>query len=195
MNRLREKNTLLKYLIIMALFLVPVFAVQCVLSQEKNSGMEIKSPKDIVVQYIENDLRGSRLSSRTWREKMHPFYYDTETDEPGWDTITVVKGYTIVTTGITGNDATVAVHYDILCDIGTQVSVRSKTDARVVYSLRMRNGAWKLNGYKTCPLVSEDTAIKHVAGLCKKSGNNTAAKKRNQKLLRDLQQLIKEKKQ
>ena len=155
----------------------------------------VESPDTVVRHYIENDLKGYRLSSRTWRQKMYPFYYDRETDEPGWDTITVVKGYEVVNTAVAGNDATVAVHYDILCDIGTQVSVRSKTNARVVYSLRMRNGAWKLNGYKTCPLVSQDTAIEHVAGLCKKSENNTAAKKRNLKLLRDLQQLIKETKE
>ncbi len=73
-------------------------------------------------------------------------------------------------------------------DIINNKLVVSKIKPVIVYSLKKKDGVWKLTGYKSCPIISKETAINFVSKSIDKT-NDVELKKQNEMLLNDLNNL------
>lgn len=69
-----------------------------------------KTPKQVVEEYCKLDAAGALTSSEGWPTISPLFVWP---DAPGWDTFTVVRGYTVGTEKKVGKTATVPVQYEV----------------------------------------------------------------------------------
>lgn len=69
-----------------------------------------KTPKQVVEEYCKLDAAGALTSSEGWPTISPLFVWP---DAPGWDTFTVVRGYTVGAEKKVGNTATVPVQYEV----------------------------------------------------------------------------------
>ena len=92
----------------------------------------------VVEKFCHLDAQGKRLSSDYNDEFKN---LTTWEDEPGWDTVVLIRGYTITQEIYQGNRARVTVFYQL----------KSKPPEKVVYRLRLINGVWKIDTPQTEP--------------------------------------------
>jgi len=86
------------------------------------------------------DFDGARTRSDTFSRVNHLVLWPTE---PGWDTVTVVKDFRIVSSRKSGKTATVIVEFDTLGEMaGWEFEARSKKD-RVEFTLELGDREWE----------------------------------------------------
>ena len=101
------------------------------------------NPSDTVRQYCQKDFEGVRLSSETWDQVASLVTWEVE---QGWDVVTGISGYKIISEEISKNKATVRVEF--INEAGTMRE-------HISINLREEDGSWKIAppGYR--PHVSQ----------------------------------------
>lgn len=101
------------------------------------------TPASVVSRYCQSDFNGARTSSQTYREVTHLVRW---TSEPGWDTVSVVKKFGIVSKRTISRHATVVVDYEVLGEIAGWDFTSEQRTERVQYSLDLGDKAGTPNG-------------------------------------------------
>ena len=120
------------------------------------------SPDAVVRAFCEADFRGAQTASKTWRELAQ---YAVWPDAPGWDTFTIVSGYTVSRVRQTSRSAKVRVVYDVLGVLEGEVARRTPERPTVIYSLVRRSGRWKVASPQLDPHLSPKVALQILDGL------------------------------
>src|SRR5262245_5616733 len=94
------------------------------------------TPRVVVEAYCKADFDGMQTSSETWPKFVR---YAAWPDAPGWDTFTIVSGYTIASAG----RSRVRVVYHVLGALEGEVARAEPRDVTVEYRLVRRGGRWK----------------------------------------------------
>jgi len=151
----------------------------CLVTAATDSKSRVRSsPESIVKEYCQKDFDGARTSSQTYSQVDHLYLWP---EEPGWDTVTIVKSYRIVSSQMRGNHAVVTVEYQTLGDIGGSEFLEDHTSTKVAFKLELgskewtwkndepvlevSNLAWRITYPIMQPHISVPYAIKHVASL------------------------------
>ena len=119
-----------------------------------NTCMAGDTPSEVVRKFCQFDFEGARLSSKTYSDIVPLISYP---EEPGWDTVISITGYTIKKEKIFGNNAEVIVEYNIDQSWPAGVTIPNIE----VIKLAQYDGAWRIKEYVMYPRVSKDV-------LCKK---------------------------
>ena len=102
--------------------------------------------------YCALDFGGARLSSTTF-EKVYPLI--TWEDEPGWDAIKLVDGFTLGAPRASGNRIEIPVIYEVVGTAdGAQVTRFGTRLETVKFELEPAGGTWKITGPIIPPHVS-----------------------------------------
>lgn len=129
------------------------------------------TPTEVVRQYCDFDLNTGRISSANFA-KLPPLV--TWEVEPGWDTVTVVSGFRIVSSKQFQRRALVAVNWDVLgYSEGENVKKERKSEV-VDYKLRLVKGVWKIESPAIPPHVSLPTVRAFVLSQFKKEPERQA---------------------
>jgi hypothetical protein len=89
-----------------------------------------------VEQYGKLDYKGARLQTRTY-ERISKFT-DWE-EEPGWDSVVVVKDYKIKSSHAAGNDASVSVEYTEYGKLNGSEFLANRRTETITFRLRKLN--------------------------------------------------------
>lgn len=154
-----------------------IAACAATLSGDSNSGVR-PTPESVVKQYCQKDFDGARTSSKTYSQMEHLFLWP---DEPGWDTVTVVKSYRIIASKLRGNIAVVTVEYQSLGEIAAWEFREENKSERVKFTLELGSKewvwkkdepvlaasklAWRITDPIMQPHISIPYAIKHFTWL------------------------------
>ncbi len=117
-----------------------------------------------IIQNIEafcnEDARGAQAWEDDWATKIKPL--TTWTDAPGWDKVTVIKGYRILAVKEDGNKAEVNLVYEV---VGNLVSdaiglnfIRDIKEEAVNYVLVKVDSSWKIESPQLEPHISAEAA-------------------------------------
>jgi hypothetical protein len=120
------------------------------------------APDAVVRAYCEADFKGMQTASETWHQLAQ---YAVWPDAPGWDTFTIVSGYTVSPARQTSRSAKVRVVYDVLGVLEGEVARRTPERPTVFYSLVRRSGRWKIASPQLDPHVSPKVALTILDGL------------------------------
>jgi hypothetical protein len=120
------------------------------------------SPEAVVRAYCESDYKGDQTASETWPKLAQ---YAVWPDAPGWDTFTIVTGYTVSRGRHTARSATVRVVYDVLGVLEGEEARRTPERPTVLYRLVRRGGRWKVASPQLEPHVSTNVALRILDGL------------------------------
>ena len=120
------------------------------------------SPDSVVRAYCDADFAGAQTASETWPKLAQ---YAVWPDAPGWDTFTIVAGYTVSRVRQTSRSARVRVVYDVLGVLEGEVARKTPERPTVVYSLVRRSGRWKVASPQLDPHVSPKVALRILDGL------------------------------
>ena len=107
------------------------------------------SPSEIVQKYCQKDYEGVRLSSRTWQEIAPLIAWQ---HEQGWDAVTGISEYKIVSEEIDGDRAIVRVQFE---------NQSGSLNENIDVTLNHESGEWKMAPPAYQPHVSQTL-------LCKK---------------------------
>jgi hypothetical protein len=116
------------------------------------------TPRAVVEAYLAADLGGAQTASETWPSFAR---YAVWPDAPGWDTFTIVAGYTVSAAG----PARVKVVYHVLGVLEGEQARAERREQTVVYRLVRRRGAWKVAAPQLEPHVSPEVALGIVDGM------------------------------
>jgi len=136
------------------------------------------SPESVVKRYCQKDFDGARTKSETYSQVEHLFLWPAE---PGWDILTVVKSYRILSSHVQGKHAVVTVEYETLGDIAAWDFKEEHKSMQVEFKLELgskewiwksdepvlvtSNLAWRITSPVIQPHISVPYAIKHVTSL------------------------------
>ena len=120
------------------------------------------TPDAVVRAYCEADFGGAQTASETWQKLAQ---YAVWPDAPGWDTFTIVSGYTVSRMRHTTRSARARVVYDVLGVLEGEVARRTPERPTVIYSLVRRSGRWKIASPQLDPHVSPKVALRILDGL------------------------------
>jgi len=129
--------------------LIVLFVLTGALLQD--SGEYRGSPEEVVRRYCDFDLRTGRISTANFA-KLPPLVSWEE--EPGWDTVTVVSGYKILSAKQYQDRATVTVKWDVLGRSEAENVTKDNKSEVIDYQLRLVKGLWKIEAPVIPPHVS-----------------------------------------
>jgi len=78
-------------------------------------------------------------------------------DEPGWDGVTIVSGYQIVSTKVSQSRAVISVRWQVIGDFSGEGVVARQKEELVEYHLKLVGALWKIDSPVICPHVSAVT--------------------------------------
>lgn len=124
-----------------------------------NSEVELgkTSARQTVEKYCRLDLKGARVGGTMRVPEI--FRLGAWKDEPGWDTITVVRGYRLVESRNTKTGAAVRVEYRDIGEIAENTLSLKSVIENVTFTLRRSNSGWKIVRPAIQPHLSVDAAI------------------------------------
>lgn len=123
-------------------------------------------PAGVVAAYLNEDAAGSGWSSETFPRLIR---YAVWPDAPGWDTVTVIKSFSILDTAVSGHKAKVKVVYSVLGQLGNDTFKKAISSEAVTYSLSLANGKWTIEEPQLMPHI----AVGDVIRLSKARENQT----------------------
>ena len=140
------------------------------------------SSVDVVQQYCQSDMKGSRLSSLNPDiDKMTAL--ETWPVEPGWGSATVIKDFEIVRAQAEQNTSSVEVRYSILGRMdGTRVTASRQHQELVTFTLKKFGDKWKIDRPMIPPHVSAQAAASALRALLGDEKNAQRKKQINQGL-------------
>jgi hypothetical protein len=112
------------------------------------------APGEVVRQYCEFDFKIGRISSENFAQ-LPPL--TTWEEEPGWDGVTVVSGFQIVSTKLSQNRAIVTVRWQVVGDFSAERVVAEQKEEVVEYQLKLVGALWKIDSPVIGPHVSAVT--------------------------------------
>jgi hypothetical protein len=117
-----------------------------------------RTPRAVVEAYCKADFDGMQTDSDTW-----PWFarYATWPDAPGWDTFTIVAGYTVSPAG----PSKARVVYEVLGVLAGEEARAEPGPEEVVYTLARRGRRWKVDAPQLRPHVSPEVAMRLLDGL------------------------------
>jgi hypothetical protein len=139
----------------------------CAKESTKNEA-SIKAVRTLVETYCIADFDGANLSTENYRKSSLPmFVLVGENEAPGWDTVSLVKAFTIKAVDVKGETATAVVSFDVLGEVpGAQRVNANRREEAYTFRLKKVDGRWKLIlPADLQPHISVDTAISHIQGL------------------------------
>ena len=114
------------------------------------------TPAAVVESYCKSDFDGDQFLGEHWDRFVQ---YATWPDAPGWDSATVVSGYTVTPVWKGSRTARVKVVYHVVGTLdGEDAKAREAAETHV-YKLVRRGGRWKVEAPQLRPHVSPGTAI------------------------------------
>lgn len=116
------------------------------------------TPRGVVEAYCRADFDGMQTSSETWPKFVR---YAAWPDAPGWDTFTIVAGYTVAS----AKGSRVRVVYHVLGALEGETARAEPRDVTVDYKLVRKGGRWKVATPQLDPHVSRAVALKILDGL------------------------------
>jgi hypothetical protein len=106
----------------------------------------------VLADFCTLDFDGARLSSTTWKQVAPLVSWQ---DEPGWDAVKLVEGFTLGAPQANGNRIEIPVFYEIVgTATGPQVNRFGKQLETVNFELEAVAGGWKVIGPVVQPHVS-----------------------------------------
>ena len=152
------------HLIISALILLPTAAC---MKDSKNEANQ-KAVHAVVETYCRADYDGANLSTDNYKKSSLPeLVVAGECEAPGWDTVSLVKAYSIKTVEVKGENASVEVQYEVLGEVpGAQEVEVKKQKENYIFRLKKVGDGWKLiTPADLKPHIAIDTAIRHIKEL------------------------------
>ena len=149
-------------------FIVLMFALSACTNKEKNQEAEASAVKNLVETYCRADSNGANLSSDNYLKSGLPgFMVAGDFESPGWDTVSLIKKYSITSVKVNGKIATVIVTYDTLGEVpGAEKVTIDKKNENYSFNLVKNDEKWKLKTpYDLQPHILVDTAIIHIQEL------------------------------
>lgn len=123
------------------------------------------TPEAAVEAYCRSDFNGDGLDSDSVKKL---WQYTTFEDGPGYDTVTIISGFKVVSTQmISTNMARVTVKYNTLvkdAEIYEQPIIKKGVET-TVYKLQKQGGRWKITAPQLQPHISLERMIKHLEEL------------------------------
>lgn len=123
------------------------------------------SPREVVQQYCDLDMKGARLSSQNpYNDAI--FALVAWPDEPGWDSATIVAGCKVQRAQIGELKSEVSMQYTVLGTMSGPGVVRAVNHTKVVtFVLEESQGEWKITRPMIRPHVSVDAAVDSLRWL------------------------------
>jgi len=121
-----------------------------------------KAPERVVRAFCDADFGGAQTASKTWPSLAQ---YAVWPDAPGWDTFTIVAGYTVSPLRRTARSASIRVVYDVLGVLEGDEARETPERPAVIYRLVRRAGRWKVASPQLDPHVSPKIALRILDGL------------------------------
>jgi len=121
----------------------------------------------LVQRYCEADLNGAMLGTENYKKSGLDEIIVAEEGHisPGWDTVTLIKGFKILGVTMGAHQGAVQVQYEVMGELADEVRLDQRTED---YDFRLvkKDGHWKLiEPYDLNPHISIETAIKHMQAL------------------------------
>jgi uncharacterized MAPEG superfamily protein len=102
--------------------------------------------------FCARDFDGARLASSTWVQVAPLVAWD---QEPGWDLIKLVDGFTVGAPQASGNGLQIPVYYEVIGTAsGRQITRFEKQLETVKFELEATGGSWRVTGPIMPPHVS-----------------------------------------
>lgn len=127
-----------------------------------------KMVQTLVETYCKADYDGANLSTDNYKKSLLPgFVVAGEYESPAWDTVSLVKAYFIKSVEVKGENASVAVQYEVLGEVpGAQEVEVKKEKENYTFKLKKLGDSWKLiTPADLKPHIAIDTAIRHIREL------------------------------
>jgi hypothetical protein len=112
-----------------------------------------------VEHYCKLDYKGARLQASTY-ERIGKFT-DWE-EEPGWDSVVVVKDFKAKSSHVAGSGASVSVEYTEYGKLNGSEFLANRGTETITFRLRKLNDVWKITSPKVSPHVSPGALIAHI---------------------------------
>ena len=129
------------------------------------------TPSDVVRQYCELDMEGARLSSQN-PHVAKVFSLVTWSEEPGWDSATVIRGFEVVGVRAGRQTSAVTVRYEVLGEMsGVSVATSRRIPELVTFVVRRSETGWKIDRPLIRPHISADAAIAALNDLLRVETN------------------------
>lgn len=163
-----------RILMVVSAFFILLACIACTKESAENDAVG-KAVRTLVETYCKADFDGAMLSSANYRKSPLPaFVVAGEKEGPAWDTVALVKAYSIKSVEIKGEDASVNVLYEVLGEMpGAQKVEIKKRNENYTFKLKKKNGDWKLiRPFDLMPHIGVDTAIRHMQKLYESEKNS-----------------------
>jgi len=149
-------------LVVAAAYLV--IAPQTLMAKNLDPAMHL-SPRQVVQQYCNLDMRGARLSSQNpYNDAI--FALVAWPDEPGWDSATIVAACKVQRMQIGELKSEICIQYTVLGTMSGLSVLRAENHPEVVtFVLKKFKGDWKISRPLIRPHVSVDAAIASLRTL------------------------------
>ncbi len=147
--------------------IISLLIVSACTKQEKTADAE-KAVKSLVEKYCTADLNGVNLSTESFlKSGISSFMVAGEWEPPGWDTVTLIKGYAITSVELNDTTATATVSYDVIGEVpGAEEVVIDRKKVNYKFRLVKKDGIWKLvTPSDLRPHVSLATTLQHIQYL------------------------------
>lgn len=110
------------------------------LSTASASDPSLSSPESIVREFCHRDFDGERTRSDTSAKIENLVLWEFE---PGWDTVTVVKSFRILSSRVVNKKAIVVVEFDTLGEMPAWDFVLKRQKERVRFTLQLGDREWQ----------------------------------------------------
>jgi len=152
---------------IVSAFLIILACSACTKDAAKNDATG-KAVRTLVETYCKVDFDGAMLSTENyWKSPLPTFVVTGEEEGPAWDTVALVKAFSIKKIEVKGENASVTVMYEVLGEVlGAQDVEIKKSNECYTFKMRKQKGDWKLiRPSDLMPHIGVDTAIRHIQEL------------------------------
>jgi hypothetical protein len=112
------------------------------------------TPKEVVRLYCDFDLKTGRISTANFA-KLPPLV--TWEEEPGWDTVTIVSSFKILSAKQSQDSAIVTVKWDVLGHAEAENVTKGQKSEVIEYQLKRAKGLWKIDAPVIPPHVALST--------------------------------------
>lgn len=130
--------------------------------------------RSLVQKYCEAEFHGATLGTKSYKKSGLDKFIIHEKGHaaPGWDTVTLIRKFNIISVKVAPRHAMVSVEYNLLGEVDTlEVRINQKIE-KYNFRLIKKNGEWKLiEPYNLRPHISIDTAINHIQSLYDTQGD------------------------
>lgn len=145
-------QSITKFLVLVALFFGTLSP------SAYSSPTEFLSPEEVVEKYCEADFEGANTHTKSWKRQIQPL--TTWADGPGWDSLMVVKKFTINEIKKSKSNAEIAVEYEIVGELNGHNFSSKNSKERIVYQLVNDKGSWKITVPQPPPHVSVSATLR-----------------------------------